>query len=93
MIQKYPFLRPRIAMVSRIYIYIYIFNVAVDSNVSQKEPVEQDIIRNRCAASRKSMRDRPRLSVKDSGEPMSYGDVASGVQPPYVYLPILGLRI
>ena len=65
------------------------FNVAVDSNVSQNETVEQDIIRNRCAALRTCMRDRPCLPVKDGGEPMIYGDVAAGVQLPMYTCPFL----
>jgi hypothetical protein len=39
--------------------------VAVDPKISQEAPVEQDIIRNRCAALRRCMRERPCLPVKD----------------------------
>ena len=63
--------------------------MAVDLNASQKESVEQDIIRNRCAALRKCMRERPCLPVKDGSEPMTYDDVASGFQLPMYTRPSL----
>ena len=65
------------------------FNVAVDPELPQKEPVEQDIIRNRCAALRRCMRERPCLPAKDGGEPMTYVDVASGAKLPLYTCPYL----
>ena len=58
------------------------FNVNVDVKTASAEPVEHDVIRSRCAVLRKSMRQRPCIPVNVGGEPMSYADVASGVQLP-----------
>ena len=65
------------------------FSVAVDSKIARAEPVEQDIIRNRCAALRKCMRKRPCLPLKEGGGAMTYDDVASGAKLPLYTCPYL----
>ena len=65
------------------------FNVAVDAELPQKEPVEQDIIRKRCIALRQCMRQRSCLPTKKGGEAMTYDDVASGAKLPLYTCPYL----
>ena len=66
------------------------FQVATDSSICNAEPVEQDMIRQRCARLRGQMRLRPCLPSKNGEEVLSSEELSAGVQLPLYSCPWRG---
>ena len=63
------------------------FQVAADAALSTTEPVEQDIIRQRCTRLRSEMRARPCLPPMQDGQQLTDEKIAAGVQLPLYSCP------
>ena len=66
------------------------FSVRADDAFCKQEPVEQDIIKNRCQEIRKLLRSRPTLPLKADGSSLSSKDLATGVRLPLYSCPFSG---
>ena len=63
------------------------FQVAAATPTPGEKPVEEDIIRKRCADLRLCLRDRPCLPLNKDNEPLSGEDLAKGIQLPMYSCP------
>ena len=55
------------------------FSVRCDDTLETVEPVEMDIVQEKCAALRQALRERSCLPLKSDGRRMTYEDVSSAI--------------
>ena len=65
------------------------FAVASDPTLRAEQPVESDIVMQRCQALRKKLRLRPTLPLKANGQPLTIEDLNQGLQLPLYSCPFV----